>query len=95
MDVEVRDTRVRVERWGDECAKPLFYWHGGGGGREETALLAPPLIEAGYTLYALDAPGYGESEPVEPEGYALPRLAGLAADVLDELGLAPAIWVGY
>jgi pimeloyl-ACP methyl ester carboxylesterase len=87
--------RVSVGRWGDEGGKPLFYWHGGGGGSEETALLAPPLVAAGYTLYALDAPGYGSSEPLEPGGYALPCLAGLAADLLAELGLRPAIWIGY
>jgi pimeloyl-ACP methyl ester carboxylesterase len=95
VDVEVRDTRISVERWGDEGGKPLFYWHGGGGGSEETALLAPPLVAAGYTLYALDAPGYGSSEPLAPDGYAQPSLAGLATDLLSDLGLSPAIWIGY
>lgn len=91
----MRDTRISVERWGDEGGKPLFYWHGGGGGSEETALLAPPLVAAGYTVYALDAPGYGSSEPLAPDGYALPSLAGLAADLLSDVGLSPAIWIGY
>ena len=91
----MRDTRISVERWGDEGGKPLFYWHGGGGGSEETALLAPPLVAAGYTLYALDAPGYGSSEPLAPDGYAQPSLAGLATDLLSDLGLSPAIWIGY
>ena len=94
-DVQVRGTTVRVRRWGEENARPLFYWHGGGGGSEETALLAPPLVEAGYELHALDAPGYGESEPLDPAGYALPNLAELAAELLDRLRLVPAIWVGY
>jgi pimeloyl-ACP methyl ester carboxylesterase len=95
VDVEVRNTRVNVERWGEEGGKPLFYWHGGGGGSEETALLAPLLVEAGYTLYAVEAPGYGESPALDPGEYALPGLAALGADLLDTLGLAPAIWVGY
>ena len=94
-DVQVRGTRVRTRRWGGEEGKSLFYWHGGGGGSEETPLLAPPLVAAGYTLYALDAPGYGDSPPLDPEGYAPPELAALAADLLDELGLAPAVWLGY
>ena len=58
-------------------------------------MLAPPLVAAGYTLFALDAPGYGDSPPLEPEGYAPANIAGLAAGLLDELGLAPAVWIGY
>ena len=94
-DVQVRGTQVLVRRWGSEGGKPLFYWHGGGGGSGETPVLAPPLTAAGYTLHALDAPGYGDSPPLDPEGYAPPELAALAADLLDELGLAPAVWIGY
>jgi pimeloyl-ACP methyl ester carboxylesterase len=94
-DVQVRGRRVRVRRWGDEAGKPLFYWHGGGGGDEETRLLGPPLVGAGYALVALDAPGYGDSEPLEAGAYAPPRLAGLGVELLDVLGLTPAIWIGY
>jgi pimeloyl-ACP methyl ester carboxylesterase len=86
---------IRVRRFGAEGGGPLFYWHGGGGGGEEAQLLAPPLVEAGYALYALDAPGYGDSVPLAAEEYALPELARLAAELLDELGLAPAVWLGY
>jgi len=94
-DVQVSNTSVCVRRWGEQGGEPLFYWHGGGGGSEETALLAPPLVEAGYMLHAVEAPGYGESPPLGPGGYALPSLAALGADLLDKLGLAPAIWIGY
>lgn len=94
-DVNVRGTRVRVRRWGEEGGTPLFYWHGGGGGSQETPLLAPPLVAAGYTLYAPDAPGYGDSEPLEPDRYAPTALAGLAAALLNALELAPALWIGY
>jgi pimeloyl-ACP methyl ester carboxylesterase len=94
-DVQVRGTQVRVRRWGNENGKPLFYWHGGGGGSEETALLAPRLVESGYALYALDAPGYGESEPLDPADYAMPNLTELAVELLGRLDLVPAIWVGY
>jgi pimeloyl-ACP methyl ester carboxylesterase len=94
-DVEVQGTRVRVETWGEEAGKPLFYWHGGGGGSEETPVLGPPLAAAGYTLYAVDAPGYGGSPALEPEEYALPRLAELGAGLIRSLGLEPAIWLGF
>jgi len=86
---------VRVQTWGDAAGKPLFYWHGGGGGSEEAPVLAPPLVAAGYTLFAVDAPGYGRSPALEPEGYAAPRLAELAAGLLEALGIAPAVWIGF
>ena len=94
-EVDVMGTRVRVETWGDEAGKPLFYWHGGGGGSKETPVLAAPLEAAGYRLYAVDAPGYGGSPALEPEGYALPRLAGLAVELIRVLDLEPAIWLGF
>ncbi len=94
-DVEVQGARVRVQTWGDGTAKPLLYWHGGGGGSVETPALAPPLVAAGYALLAVDAPGYGASPALEPEGYAAPKLAELAARLLDARGLAPAVWIGY
>jgi pimeloyl-ACP methyl ester carboxylesterase len=93
--VEVQGTRVRVQTWGDAAGKPLFYWHGGGGGSEEAPVLAPPLVAAGYTLLAVDAPGYGASPALEPERYAAPKLAELAAGLLDSLGIAPAVWIGF
>ena len=68
-DVEVQGTRVRVQTWGEQAGKPLFYWHGGGGGSEEAPVLAPPLVAAGYTLFAVEAPGYGGSPALDPEGY--------------------------
>ena len=94
-DVEVQGARVRVGTWGEETGKPLFYWHGGGGGSEEAPVLGPPLEAAGYTLYAVDAPGYGGSPALEPEEYALPRLAELGAGLIGTLGLEPAIWLGF
>jgi pimeloyl-ACP methyl ester carboxylesterase len=94
-DVQVRGTKMRVRRFGDGAGRPLFYWHGGGGGSDETPVLEPRLVAAGYTLYAVDAPGYGDSPPLEPERYASPELAALAAELLDGLGLAPAVWLGF
>ena len=58
-------------------------------------MLAPPLVAAGYTLFAVDAPGYGASPALEREGYAAPKLAELAAGLLEALGIAPAVWIGF
>ncbi|HEY7002650.1 MAG TPA: alpha/beta fold hydrolase [Gaiellaceae bacterium] len=92
-DIEVRGTTVHVRRWGERAGTPLFYWHGGGG--TEAPILAPPLVEAGYTPYAVDAPGYGKSAPLDRGEYRLSILADLAAELLEVLGLTPVIWVGF
>jgi pimeloyl-ACP methyl ester carboxylesterase len=84
-----------VQCWGEGSGPGILYWHGGGGGSRETPVLAPPLVEAGYTVYAVDAPGYGASPPLSRDRYGPARLAGLAAELLDRLGLAPVIWIGY
>ena len=33
--MDVRGTRIRVQRWGDGSGPPILYWHGGGGGSDE------------------------------------------------------------
>ena len=45
-------------------------------------MLAPPLVEAGYTVHAVDAPGYCASPPLSRDGYGPAHLAGLAAGLL-------------
>jgi pimeloyl-ACP methyl ester carboxylesterase len=94
-DVQLGGTRICVQRLGEGSGPGILYWHGGGGGSGETPVLAPPLMEAGYTVHAVDAPGYGVSSPLSRDGYGPVRLAGLATGLLDRLGLAPVIWIGY
>jgi pimeloyl-ACP methyl ester carboxylesterase len=94
-DVEAAGTQIRVRRWGDGKGPAVFYWHGGGGPSEETPVLAPALTRAGYTLHALDAPGYGESQRLADQEYSPSFLAALGAELIDELGLAPVIWAGF
>jgi pimeloyl-ACP methyl ester carboxylesterase len=95
VDVQVGGTRICVKRWGEGSGPGILYWHGGGGGSGETPVLAPPLVKAGYTVHAVDAPGYGASPPLSRDGYGSARLAGLAAGLLDRLEVAPVIWIGY
>jgi pimeloyl-ACP methyl ester carboxylesterase len=92
--VDVDGTRLFVRRF--EAAGPsVLYWHGGGGASDEVPLIAPALEAAGYSVYAPDAPGYGRSEPVERELYRASAIAGLAVRLVDALGVAPVIWIGY
>jgi alpha-beta hydrolase superfamily lysophospholipase len=93
--VEAGGTSLFVRRWGEADSPAVFYWHGGGGGSNEWPYFAPALEAAGYSVYAPDAPGYGESPPIEPDRYKTPAVADLALALVDELAIAPVIWVGY
>src|SRR5215216_697912 len=93
--VDAGGTRLFVRRWGDEGRPAVLYWHGGGGGSNEWPHLASALEAAGYTLYAPDAPGYGESPSVEFHRYRTSVVADLAVALVDELGIAPVVWAGY
>jgi pimeloyl-ACP methyl ester carboxylesterase len=92
--VDVDGTRLSVRRFEAE-GPSVLYWHGGGGASDEVPLIAPALEAAGYSVYAPDAPGYGESEPVERERYHASAIADLAVRLVDALGVAPVIWIGY
>jgi pimeloyl-ACP methyl ester carboxylesterase len=92
--VEVEGARILVHRWDEGGGHPVLFWHGGGGASGETPKLAPFLVEAGHSLYAPDAPGYGGSPTLDPSGYRPSALAELAARLIDSLGITPAVWIG-
>jgi pimeloyl-ACP methyl ester carboxylesterase len=93
--VEAGGTRLRVRRWGQESAPAVVYWHGGGGGSDEWPRIAPALEEAGYAVYAPEAPGYGASPALEPERYLASSVADIAGQLIKELRIAPVVWIGF
>ena len=93
--VEGGGTPVLVRRWGEAGAPAVLYWHGGGGGSDEWPRIAPALEEAGYAVYAPEAPGYGASPALEPEQYLASSVADIAAALVDKLGIAPVVWIGF
>jgi pimeloyl-ACP methyl ester carboxylesterase len=93
--VDAGGARLLVRRWGSASRPNVLYWHGGGGGSQEFPHIAPALEAAGYSVYAPDAPGYGDSPPLTPESYRASNVADIAAALIDVLGIAPVIWVGY
>jgi pimeloyl-ACP methyl ester carboxylesterase len=93
--VDAAGTRIFVRRWGKHGAPAVLYWHGGGGASKELPEIAPALEAAGYAVYAPDAPGYGESPPLEDVQYRASNVAGLATALIDTLDIAPTVWIGY
>jgi pimeloyl-ACP methyl ester carboxylesterase len=92
--VEAAGTRLFVRRFGAD-GPGVVYWHGGGGASDEVPRIAPTLTAGGYAVYAPDAPGYGKSPPVDAERYRASAIAEIAAALIDELAVAPAIWIGF
>jgi pimeloyl-ACP methyl ester carboxylesterase len=60
---------------------------------EEVAPALAERLEA--SVFALDAPGFGRSQPpLPPPGYRPSALAALADSALDALGIDEALWLG-
>jgi pimeloyl-ACP methyl ester carboxylesterase len=95
--VETGGERAYVRRWGPDDGPPLLFLHSLGPAASG-ALLGPgigPLVDAGWSIAAPDAPGFGQSPPVDADGYTVPRLADRAWHVADGLGWRELVLSGH
>jgi len=95
--VEFGDERIYVRRWGPDDGRPVLFLHSLGPAASG-ALLGPgigPLAEAGYAIAAPDHPGFGQSPPIDPDAYAVPRLADRAWETADALGWRELVLSGH
>ncbi|MDI6871784.1 MAG: alpha/beta hydrolase [Bacillota bacterium] len=74
-------------------APPVLLLHGLGGSTQVWLKTAPELARAGFTVYALDFPGFGGSE-VPPAKLSVLDLPRYAAAFLKELGVSRVSVVG-
>ncbi len=68
--------------------------HGTGASTHSWRDLAPALARH-FTVVAPDLPGHAFTECPEPQGLALPAIAQRVGQLLERLGLVPAIGVGH
>jgi 3-oxoadipate enol-lactonase len=73
--------------------RPVLLLHGIGGGKAIWAGSVAALAAAGFDAIAVDLPGYGGSQGVEPGG--MPVMAAAVLATMDALGLAQAALVGH
>jgi pimeloyl-ACP methyl ester carboxylesterase len=96
LAVEAGRVPLFVRDWGEPDRPALLYWDGLGGCGLHANEIAPILAEEhGLRVIAPDAPGHGRSPALPPESYRPSILAGVAADLLSELGISRAIFMGF
>jgi pimeloyl-ACP methyl ester carboxylesterase len=95
--VDVGDARVFVRRWGRADARPLLILHSLGPAASG-ALVGPgigPLADAGWSVAAPDMPGFGETPPLDADGYTPVALTELVWGVADQLGWRRIVLAGH
>jgi lipase len=96
LAVEAGGVALLVRDWGDPDRPALLYWDGLGGCGLHANEIAPILAEVhGLRVIAPDAPGHGRSPALPLESYRPSILAGVAADLLSELGISRAVFMGF
>lgn len=91
--VRAGSAEARIYEDGPVTAPPVVVLHGWGGRIESMAPLLSCLKHE-YRLIALDLPGFGES-PVPAQHWGTPEYAGFVRDVLVDLGIERAHFVGH
>lgn len=85
-----------VYEWGEPEAPALLYWDGLGGTGLHANEIGPLLVrDYGLRVIAPDAPGHGRSPALAPDEFRPSRLAALATDLLSELGIERAAFLGF
>ena len=87
---------IHVRDWGEAGSPPLLFWDGLGGCGLHANELAPVLVhEYGLRVISPDPPGHGESAALPADSHRPSALAEVAAELLTELGVDRAVFVGF
>jgi pimeloyl-ACP methyl ester carboxylesterase len=87
---------VKVYEWGRRGDPALLYWDGLGGTGLHANEIGPLLAdEYGLHVLAPDPPGHGASPAGDADSLRPTRLAETAAELLDEVGVARAAFLGF
>lgn len=87
---------MKVYEWGRRGDPAVLYWDGLGGTGLHANEIAPILVDDyGLHVVAPDPPGHGESAAGDAESFRPARLAEAAAELLKELGIDRAAFLGF
>jgi pimeloyl-ACP methyl ester carboxylesterase len=93
--VTVSGYKVHYIALGPEKGLPVVLVHGLGGHVEDWRNLMPYFAASGFRVYALDLPGYGESEQPKDFSYSVADEANIVVGFLDALGLKQVDLAGH
>jgi len=74
--------------------RPVILLHGLGGEAQDWASLLPDLVRAGFHVYAMDLPGFGESAKPKDRTYSVSEQARFVESFLDAMRLERVRLVG-
>jgi pimeloyl-ACP methyl ester carboxylesterase len=87
--------RVRVVQAGQTDGPTVLLLHGWGASAYNFRLMMPGLAAAGFHVVAPDLRGHGRSDkPERPDAYTSGAMAAHVIDLVDRLGVVPAVVVG-
>jgi len=87
---------IFARSWGSPGAPTLLCWHGAGGSSADFAEIAPKLADRlDVRVVAIDAPGHAQSSGRPADAFQPSVLATLATEILDELDVEQAGFVGF
>ena len=95
--IAVGDTTLNVRRWGPPEGRPIMFVHSLGPAASAALLDVGlgPLAAAGFAIAGPDMPGFGQSPPIEPDGYTADRLVALVWSLADQLGWDEVVLAGH
>lgn len=87
---------IFARSWGTPSRSTVLCWHGAGGSSADYAQIALELVDRlGVRVVAIDAPGHSQSLSRAADAFRPSALAGLAVEILDELDVARAVFIGF
>jgi pimeloyl-ACP methyl ester carboxylesterase len=87
---------IFAQSWGASARLTVLCWHGAGGSSDDYAPIAAELADRlGVRVVAIDAPGHSRSFARSADALRPSALASLAAEILDELKAARAVFLGF
>jgi pimeloyl-ACP methyl ester carboxylesterase len=94
--IAIPDGSLFLYEWGSPGDPPVLYWDGLGGSGLHANEIAPVLAgEYQLRVIAPDAPGHGLSPALPHDWYRPSLMAEVGANLLSELGLGSAAFVGF
>ena len=93
-NIQLSSKRINYQKAGLEYAPVILLLHGLGARASFWRPVIPSLVNQGFQVYALDLPGFGNSESVA-ELYTPTTVGKLIREFVDALNLSPVIVVGH